>query len=59
MATRRFLRADPTRSKGSCKVDKKFKNPVKRTNAERKAAVEAKKAELQAAADAEDESDDE
>jgi large subunit ribosomal protein L5e len=53
------IRADPSRTKGTCKIDKKFKNTAKRTNDERKAAVEAKKAELQAALDAEDESDDE
>jgi len=51
------IRADPTRTKGAaCKIDKKFRNTAKRTYAERKAAIEAKKEELQAAQDALDES---
>ena len=54
------IRADPTRTKGAaCKIDKKFRNTAKRTYAERKAAIEAKKEELQAAQDALDESSEE
>jgi len=54
------IRADPSRTKGSCKIDKKFKNKAKRTNAERKAAVAAKKGELEAAAaESSEEEDDE
>ena len=54
------IRADPTRAAApAMKIDKSFKNPAKRTNAERKAAVEAEKERLQALVDAAEESEEE
>ena len=52
------IRADPTRDASpAMKIDKSFKHQPKRTNAERKAAVEAEKERLQGLVDAAEESE--